>query len=469
VLSLVFSLLFFHSFSQKQVTYFYPDSTISSTGMLKNGRPDGIWKTYFPDGKLKSEGKWYKGLLDSTWNFYFHTGQIKLKIQYNKGIKNGYSYTYKISKDSIHYMFKKELFLDGNIEGKVFTFYQNGNVKSVTNYNRDFKTGEEIEFDKEGKPETILFYENNRLISSERINQINNGAKNGTWIKLDQDFNIINKDILSNDSIIKTDKINQELKIKYTIEGLEETIKDTTFSGQYLNGIPVGRHLQFDSLNQPVSYIIYDSSGIKKEEGLIKNYKLNGYVIGYYNDANIKYKGSYLNNQKHGHWKFYFQNGNIEQKGSFQKGLLHGDWLWYYKNGDTLRLETYRFGKRNDLYISYDPYGNIVQKGYYDNDLKQGIWSENTGEFLLKGKYFDDNKDGKWCGVYHNGEKAYIGSYLRGKPIGKHIFYYKTGTKRKIEFYDSGRKTGHWQYYNTEGQLYKIVSYQKGENIYIKE
>ena len=71
-LSLGFSLFFFISNAQENVIYYYPDSTISATGSMNNGRPDGYWKNYFPDGILKSEGNWYHGLLDSTWNFYFH-------------------------------------------------------------------------------------------------------------------------------------------------------------------------------------------------------------------------------------------------------------------------------------------------------------------------------------------------------------------------------------------------------------
>lgn len=469
MLSLVFSIIYFTGFTQNQVTYFYPDSTISSIGTINNGRPDGFWINYYPDGNIKSEGNWYKGLLDSTWIFYFHSGHIKLKIQYNQGIKNGYCLTYNFDKDSLHYLEKRELFVDGHLEGKVFDYFSNGTISSVTHYKSNSKTGEKIEFDTNGSPKSVYHYENNRLVSKEQVNRLSNGTKNGIWIAIDNDFNIVSKKMLSNDSVISEKSYENNIKVKYTIEGLEETFKDTAFQGQYIDNVPVGRHLQFDSLFNPVSYIIYDSLGNKLEEGKISNNKIHGLTIGYYLNQNIKYKGFYRVNRKHGSWKYFYPDGKLEQKGNFQSDKVHGEWIWFYRNGDTLRSESFKFNKRDGLYVSYDPYGNIIQKGFYENDLKQGEWIENTGEFVLKGAYFDDLKDGKWFGLYHNKEKAYIGNYLRGKPIGKHIYYYKSGNIRKIEYYESGRKTGYWQYFNKKGQLYKVKSYQKGEDIYIKD
>lgn len=469
MLSLACSFYSLQIFSQEKVIYYYPDSTISSTGNILDGRPDGYWKNYFIDDVLKSEGKWYSGLLDSTWNFYFHSGYIKLKIQYNKGVRNGYTYTYKMNRDSIHYLYKQELFVDGQLEGKSFTYDYAGNVIKVTNYKRNNKTGNEIELSHSGVPKKVYSYENNRLVSAEDVNQIFNGSKNGTWIALDDNYKIISQKLLSNDSVLKDQFNTKALKVKYTIEGLEEQIKDSTYQGQFKNGIPIGRHLLYDSLLHPVSYIIYDSLGRKLEVGQIKNYKLSGPIKGYYLDGKLKYNGLYKANKKEGLWQYYYPEGVIEQKGLFKNGKVNGKWVWFYKNSDTLRIETFRFGKRDGLYLSFDPYGRIVKKGFYYNDLKQETWIENTGEFLLEGNYFDGLKNGKWIGIYHHAEKAYIGEYLRGKPQGKHVYYYRNGNKRKIEYYNIGRAVGHWQYFNQRGKLYKVKSYNKGESIFFKD
>mgnify|MGYP000011386335 CR=1 FL=1 len=59
------------------VRILYPNGQISSEGIVKDGKPDGIWKTYYVTGILKSEGKRTNFNLDSTWNFYNQSGELK--------------------------------------------------------------------------------------------------------------------------------------------------------------------------------------------------------------------------------------------------------------------------------------------------------------------------------------------------------------------------------------------------------
>ena len=72
VISLVFIGLLFSTnvFSQTDYqTFTYPNGQISSEGILRDSRPDGLWKTYYESGQLKSIGKRTDFLLDSTWVF----------------------------------------------------------------------------------------------------------------------------------------------------------------------------------------------------------------------------------------------------------------------------------------------------------------------------------------------------------------------------------------------------------------
>ena len=36
----------------------YPNGSVSSEGMYKNGKPDGFWKSYYVTGVKRSEGKY---------------------------------------------------------------------------------------------------------------------------------------------------------------------------------------------------------------------------------------------------------------------------------------------------------------------------------------------------------------------------------------------------------------------------
>ena len=83
------------SFSQTEYqTYTYANGQISSEGYLRDGKPDGLWKTYYESGQLKSVGKRTDFLLDSTWVFFAESGDTTLIINYKKDLKNGLRFTF---------------------------------------------------------------------------------------------------------------------------------------------------------------------------------------------------------------------------------------------------------------------------------------------------------------------------------------------------------------------------------------
>ena len=69
--------------------YRYANDSISSEGTLRNGKPDGYWKTYYENGKLKSEGNRKDYLLDGQWLFFSEEGDTTLLVNYVNDIKHG--------------------------------------------------------------------------------------------------------------------------------------------------------------------------------------------------------------------------------------------------------------------------------------------------------------------------------------------------------------------------------------------
>ena len=92
-LVVIFVLLETKCFSQTEYHIFtYPNGQVSSEGLLRDGRPDSLWKTYYENGQLKSIGIRRDFLLDSTWIFFTETGDTNLVINYRKDLKNGMRY-----------------------------------------------------------------------------------------------------------------------------------------------------------------------------------------------------------------------------------------------------------------------------------------------------------------------------------------------------------------------------------------
>ena len=67
----------------------YPNGILSSEGILRDGKPDGFWKTFHQNGELKSEGNRVDFKLVGTWKFYSENGKPTLKLDYLAGLKNG--------------------------------------------------------------------------------------------------------------------------------------------------------------------------------------------------------------------------------------------------------------------------------------------------------------------------------------------------------------------------------------------
>ena len=169
----------------------YPNGSISSEGYIRDGRPDGYWKSFYVTGVLKSEGKRRNFQLDSIWVFYTQTGDTLEKIDYLYGKKSGYYLKYK--RDNIHglYIWSRELYAGGIREGIVYQYYPDGKVKLTIPYAGGKKDGLSREYDEEGQVITLYEYNNDFLISRERINRVDkDGLKQGEWKEFYADGNI---------------------------------------------------------------------------------------------------------------------------------------------------------------------------------------------------------------------------------------------------------------------------------------
>ena len=95
--------------------FYYPDSSISAEGWMRQGKPDGYWKSYYPDGSLRSEGNRKDFLLDSVWVFYDNQSQINRWITYLEGRKHGL----------------RKIYTD---EGSIEVYFENDTIQGSENH-----------------------------------------------------------------------------------------------------------------------------------------------------------------------------------------------------------------------------------------------------------------------------------------------------------------------------------------------
>ncbi len=468
----------------------YPNGTISSEGMIRLGKPEGFWKSYYVTGVKKSEGKRTNFLLDSIWIFYDQTGDTTEKINYLFGKKNGWYYKYKKDPSVGVYLWSKELYAGDRKEGTGYNYFPDGKIQQTIAFNSGKKEGLSKEYDKEGNIVTLLEYNNDFLVSRERINRSDSkGLKQGEWkefypsgrIKTEKTYvddllhgyykeydirgRLVFTMLYENGSIVKSrveDEPDIEIVNKYDQDG------SRIYSGPYRNNVPVGIHREFGKDGKVTNAFMYNDNGLLQSEGIIDEAgRFNGKWKDYYSIGKIQAEGQFSDNRRTGSWKFYDKTGKVEQIGSFNNGRPDGLWKWFYDNGSLLREEEYFQGQRDGLFTEYSVTGEVIAQGQYSDGEKNGEWKFNSGDFTEEGKYIIGLKDGIWKSYYKSGKIKFKGNFVQGNPDGQQSFYYENGRIREEQYYQMGIREKTWKKFNEEGLTVLEIAYKNDVEISI--
>jgi uncharacterized protein len=485
---LLLSNLLLHSQTGEALTdgykvFKYPNGTVSSEGIIRNGKPDGFWKSYYVTGIKKSEGKRTNFMLDSIWVFFDQTGDTTEKINYLYGKKNGYYFKYK--KDAVEglYIWSKELYAGDIKEGTGYLYFPDGKVNQVVAYRDGKKEGLSKEFDKNGIIITLLEYNNDFLVSRDKINRTDNkGLKQGDWkefypnggIKTEKTFkddqlhgyykeydnkgNLVMTMLYENGSIVKS-KVDDAPDIQ-VVERHDQNGKLIS-SGPFRNNIPVGIHREFGSDGKVTNSKIYNDNGLLLSEGIVDlSGNRNGKWKDYYPDGKVQAEGQYTDNRRSGQWRFFNELEKGEQTGNFVNGRPDGMWKWYYDNGSLLREEEYYQGQRDGSYTEYLKSGEIIAQGQYADGEQNGEWKYKSGNYIEEGKYITGLRDGIWKSYYANGTLKFKGNFVQGNPDGMHLFYNLNGSMKEECHYKMGIKEKTWKKYDENGVLQLTVTYK---------
>ncbi len=461
----------------------YPNGTISSEGLIKNGRPEGLWKSYYVTGIKKSEGKRTNFLLDSIWLFYDQAGDTTEKISYLFGKKNGYYIRFRKSPGIGLYLWSKELFAGDKKEGTAYLYYPDGKIQQTIPYYNGRKEGMSKEYDENGIVITINEYRNDYLVSREKINRTDkNGMKQGDWKEFFPDGNLKRemtyKDdqlqgyykeydtrgvliltmLYNNGSIVKS-RVEDEPDIEF-INRRDQNGK-IIYSGPYRNKIPVGIHREFGNDGKVTNAFMYNDNGLLLSEGIIdESGNRNGKWKDLFPDGKTFAEGQYTDNRRTGIWKFYNSEGKIEQTGGYSNGRPDGLWKWFYDNGAILREEEYFQGQRDGAYTEYSPDSEVIAQGQYSDGETNGDWKYKSGDFTEEGKYIIGLKDGTWRSYYGDGRLKFKGNFVQGNPDGTHIYYYENGRVKEEQNYQMGIRQKTWKKYNEDGTQFLTITYK---------
>ncbi|WP_044397244.1 toxin-antitoxin system YwqK family antitoxin [Lacinutrix sp. Hel_I_90] len=107
----------------------------------------------------------------------------------------------------------------------------------------------------------------------------------------------------------------------------------------------------------------------------------------WYKSNNIQQsKGGYSGDLLHGEYIQYYITNQLAEKGVFNHGLKTKTWKSWFKNGQLKTVEHYSNGKLNGKFELYGDDGNVVTRGRYKNDIKNGKWIDYIAKDTLRYK-----------------------------------------------------------------------------------
>ncbi|MGL5123794.1 MAG: toxin-antitoxin system YwqK family antitoxin [Fusobacteriaceae bacterium] len=115
----------------------------------------------------------------------------------------------------------------------------------------------------------------------------------------------------------------------------------------------------------------------------------------------------------------YYNNGQIKVKGSLTDDIKFGFWYFYDENGKLREERTYING--DDLFSikSFSEKGTLISSGYIKNFLQDGEWSFYDGESLLLVTlvFKKGIKDGKLVAFSKKGYPIIVGTFLNNELL----------------------------------------------------
>lgn len=467
-------------FGQTEYKVFrYANDSIASEGTLRNGQPDGYWKTYYESGRLKSEGNRVNFLLDGLWLFYSEEGDTTLAIHYRNGVKNGIRRAYlsdEIQEDEFandvrvnqsrrydrrYHLLQVIPIQDGYEHGMSPVYDTTGRLIEIINYRRGFLNTREVlnRFDAQGRKHGYWkdFYDNFELKWEQYYNH---GLRHGYYKEYDERGNLVRIAKYVNDVEEVVESETQPLQMQHEYYPNGRIRREASFRG----GRREGTWREFDEQGNVTSSQIYQNgrlvqSGIMETDGTRR-----GEWVELYPDSTLRAQGIYLNGKRSGEWKFYYPGEVIEQIGHYQDGKLNGTWTWYFPNGRIQKQEDFFNDAPEGSYVEYDEAGNVIAQGTYYEGMKSGRWREQSGDVVSEGEYRNDRQVGEWVSHYANGKLAFRGSFSGGYPNGEHSYYYPNGRLREVQSYSGGIRNGVWRKYLDTGELFFEERYEQDQD-----
>lgn len=302
----------------KAVTYYRKSADLGNKiAQERLSAKDKEYNSYFENGKTEKTGYLnMEGLMIGEWKTFYEEGPLSAIGNYESGKK------------------------DGEWKG----YHPNGKIFYTALYEKGKETGE-----------WKCYYGTNGQLS--RIMYFENGSRTGKW-----------KEYYENKQLKKTEN--------YSADKPEGEWKS------------------------------YFENGKLKSKERYSDGILSGEFDSYYDNGNLEFTGVFVNGKLEGKADFYDESGKVSRTGMYKDGEMTGKWKYYYPTEKGWALVEYMNNEPVGKSEFYNEAGVLVARGDFDsNDKMNGEWKfyDEAGKLRKEGSYKNGIETGEWKYYDENG------------------------------------------------------------------
>ena len=165
------------------------------------------------------------------------------------------------------------------------------------------------------------------------------------------------------------------------------------------------------------------------------------------------------------HWRLYaYQAKNAENQRLEPGPAFTGAWNNWEQDGRLVSTYTYRNGKRDGDYVTYNEEGAVVSTGQYRNGGFDGIQKiDRGGGYRTEIVYRDGKLEGTETTWYPNGQIAVQAHYVSDVMEGPMTAYAENGMIQTVAPYYNGKLEGVVKTFHPDGKVHGEETYRNDE------
>lgn len=389
----------------------------------------GISYRYCVTDKLKSEIPYKNGKIEGIRKTYYDNGKIEAIETYKNSMKNGLSISYDSITGAEIYKMK---YIDDNkfegtcIEDKTIYEYKNGELISQKDLFENGKTKSIKTKINSTEYKTIYYNPDGTVVGQCTLK--NDQLYDGDYVEYDYYEDKINSVTRYQNGLVLDTRYFVNNKLLYTEtnngdQSFYDSVTNKTYHCLIKDGYPIeGEYVRYDHYSNYVEGI-----------DTYKNGKKNGtsvsFTLDYYSqERQISLEETYLDDNLDGVSKLYC-HGNILSVSNYENGYNVGTTFYYDENGDiTDSLQYLNNLAYTGKYISFDGEGKPTSiTEYKDSEIIQSItFYPESSDTLIKSVY-SDSKSYTYYSYYSNSKLKEKYSIINDRIEGTVLSYTQEG------------------------------------------